>query len=314
MLGSRRRPRRTSGTLLPRKSLPEETEQEEENVQQQNDALPKELLRVPEGPAEPRNKKLGTDAIPTSLQPGSNQGMIPTVQPSCKVRSSEGIERIEKDNDKPIQIQPDSIDTLGRFETENLRTKWFLQETNSPGPRENASPFMVNGDVSSTCSSKRPSLESSKGSSEEMDGNKLFPVELPLKKRKSLSDSLLCNVPQNGEPTQNGDLNNSTPSDQNINRRQYIVDTKGKLSPTTERKQNYSKQNGSPFSNKKALYSNGPCIKHSDEEANSRNRTTTHPCYDPMDLSKRRRNAACTVAILSPSDRGSENDFLETKI
>lgn len=136
-----------------------------------------------------------------------------------------------------------------------------------------------------------------------------------MRQQKSLSDSLLCTVQQNDTSTINSDLSAQTPSDQNIDREHSLGELQGKLSPSAQRKQNYSKQNGSPLPEKKALFSNGPCCKHSDDELNiQRNRTTTHPCYDPMDLPKRRRNAACTVAILSPSDRASDNDFLETKI
>ena len=214
-----------------------------------------------------------------------------------------------------VKPQPDPIDPLGHFQKNDMRTKWFLQATASPELKEKAAPVILNGDFSSPNSSQRPSLDSSQGSSEQEDSNQLYPLN-PQRKRKSLSDSLLCTVSQDDGPKPNGVLLDGSPSEQNVSTARCKDDTQGNSSPKARRKQNFSKQNGSPLSHKKALYSNGPCSKHSDEEMNSqRNRTTTHPCYDPLDFpTKRRRNAACTVAILSPSERGSESDFLETKI
>lgn len=289
-------------------------------MQQQNDAMVKDAPGEEHGTNEPSGNKLESDVILTLTQPDSNQDPVSTAQLSCTVRFPEGNGSTDLIIERPLQTQPDqSDDPLGRIGKENLRTKWFLQGDNSNGQRETTSPVIVNGDIGSACSSRRPSLESGKGSSQEINSNQLLPEELPLKNRKSLSDSLLCTVLQNDRQlVQNGDIRNglsSNQSNQNINREHCAGDPKGKLSPNAERKQNYSKQNGSPFSHKKATYNNGPCCKHSDEELNNqRSRTTTHPCYDPMDLPKRRRNAACTVAILSPSDRASDNDFLETKI
>lgn len=312
ILGSRRRPRRISGTLGPRKSVPEEVEPEDENTQQQNGTLPKDTAWIEPGTAEWNNTKLETDSIiqPTSsdLNPESTELRGRACSPKVNGCVGMGTER-------PIIPKTDSLDPLGRSEKENDRAKWFVQDTNSMGQKEQASPFVVNGGIGSTCSSKRPSLASSKGSSEEMDSDQLHTLEIPMRQQKSLSDSLLCTVQQNDTSTINSDLSAQTPSDQNIDREHSLGELQGKLSPSAQRKQNYSKQNGSPLPEKKALFSNGPCCKHSDDELNiQRNRTTTHPCYDPMDLPKRRRNAACTVAILSPSDRASDNDFLETKI
>ena len=205
---------------------------------------------------------------------------------------------------------------------ENIRTKWFLEGTNCAKPKQNGrgEKVMVNGDVNSTCF-KRPSLDYSGKSVEEFNSNHLSTGEYPLKKRKSLSDSLLCTIPQDGGKKPNNDILNGPsllrgPStEENANKGQYIDTQEDKLSPSVERKENFSKQNGSPFSHKKPASSNGPCCKHSDEDINNqRNRTTTHPCYDPVELPKRRRNAACTVAILSPGDRTGSEDFLETKI
>ena len=313
MFSSRRRPRRTSGTLVSPKSVPGEVEPTDEKELQQDiqHALPKELSRVEQGAAKPCNNKPGSYATPQPLQPELN-----VENTLCGARSPVGNQRAEMDIGSPFQAQLDSVNPFGNSEKDNMRTKCFFQGTNSPGPTEKCSPVMMNGDLGSSCSSKRPSLESEKESSEEINSSQLQPEELPLRKRKSLSDSLLCRVSQNDIPTQNGDLVNGTPSDQNVHRVRCAGEPKRKCSPNVERKQNYSKQNGSPFSHKKALHNNEPSSKHSDEEINNqRNRTTTHPCYDPSDLPKgRRRNAACTVTILSPKDRASENDFLETKI
>lgn len=318
VFSSRRRSRRTSGTLAPPKSVPGEVEPTEEKEQQLHiqHALPKDLSHVEQGAAKPSNTKPGSNATPQPLQPDLNVEPITVEKAPCGARSPIGNQRVEIDIGSPFQAQLDSVNPFGNSEKDNIRTKWFFQGTNSPGPTEKSSPVMMNGDLGSTCSSKRPSLESEKEASEEINSNQLQPEELPLRKRKSLSDSLLCTVSQNDVPTQNGDLVNGTPSDQNIYKARCAGEPKGKCPPNVERKQNYSKQNGSPFSHKKALHNNEPCSKHSDEEINNqRNRTTTHPCYDPSDLPKgRRRNAACTVTILSPKDRASENDFLETKI
>ena len=316
MFSSRRRSRRTSGTLATPKSVPGVVEPVEENEQQQNNehALLKDLSRVEQRTEKPSNTKPGSNATPQPLQPDLKVEPTTMEKSPCKTRF--GNESVEIDFGCPFQVQLDSVDPFGNSEKDNIRTKWFFQGANSPGPPDKSPPVMMNGDIGSSCSSKRPSLESEKGSSEEMNSNQLQPEEIPMRKRKSLSDSLLCTVSQNDALTQNGDLPNGTPSDQNIYRARSAGEPRGKCSPNIERKQHYSKQNGSPFSHKKALHNAVPCRNNSDQKINNqRNRTTTHPCYDLSDLPKsRRRNAACTVTILSPKDRASENDFLETKI
>lgn len=231
------------------------------------------------------------------------------VQPFCRAHSPIGNNLKEKDVQNTVKAQPDPFDSLERLQKDNIRAKWFLQDPNSQEPTEKATPIIVNGDINSYNSSQRPLLGQSPGSTEELDSNQLYPIS-PLKKRKSFSDSLLCTVPQDEDQRQRDDLVNGLPSDHSIDRGGGSVKLNSKETNSPN-----SQQKGSPLSNKKVLNTNGPCSKHGDEETiSSRNRTTTHPCYDPMDFSKRRRNAACTVGILPPSERGSESDFLETNI
>ena len=85
LLGSRRRPRRTPGTLGSRKSVPEEVEPEDENTQQQNGGLTKDMAWIEPVTAECNNTHLEIDSIlqPTSsdLNPESTeplgQGALP---------------------------------------------------------------------------------------------------------------------------------------------------------------------------------------------------------------------------------------------
>lgn len=306
----RRRPRRTSGTLVPRRALPDETGKEEEDMQKGGDTLSQQLSRAEQGTADVNSNNQVPETIPTP----PNQTPIPGMQPIGTVHSP-----VQNGEDQADITPQNETDPLAPFRcpAKDIRTKWFLEGNNCVEPKQNdpEGGVMVNGAVNSTCF-KRPSLDSSSKSSEELDSTHLSPMEYPLKKRKSLSDSLLCTVPQDGEKLQSSHLPNGTSTEGgNVNNGQYIDAAKDKLSPSIERKQNFSKQNGSPFSHKKPSSSNGPCCKHSDEDINNqRNRTTTHPCYDPVELPKRRRNAACTVAILSPGDRSGSDDFLETKI
>ena len=306
---SRRRPRRTSGTLqLPRQSVQEEIEEGEE-VQQQANALSHDLSRANQVTAENQSKKFSCNANPSPERPNSDRESVAMVQPFCRAHSPIGNNLKEKDVQNTVKAQPDPFDSLERLQKENIRAKWFLQDPNSQVPTEKATPIIVNGDINSFNSSQRPLLGQNPGSTEELDSNQLYPIS-PLKKRKSFSDSLLCTVPQDEDQRQRDELVNGLPSDHSIDRGGGSVKLNSKETNSPN-----SKQKGSPLSNKKVLNTNGPCSKHSDEETiSSRNRTTTHPCYDPMDFSKRRRNAACTVGILPPSERGSESDFLETNI
>lgn len=306
---SRRRPRRTSGTLqLPRKSVPEEVEEGEE-LQQQANALSHDLSRASQVTTEKQNKNFSSNTNPSPERPNSERESVAMVQPFCRMHSPIGNNLKEKDVQNIDKAQPDPFDSLERLQKDNIRAKWFLQDPNSQEPKEKATPITVNGDINSSNSSQRPLLGQSPGSTEEQDSNQLYPLS-PLKKRKSFSDSLLCALPQDQDQRQRGDLVNGLPSDHSIDGGGGPVklNSKETISPN-------SQQKGSPLSNKKVLNTNGPCSKHSDEETiSSRNRTTTHPCYDPLEFSKRRRNAACTVGILPPSERGSESDFLETNI
>lgn len=277
--------------------------------------MSQQLSQAEQGTAESNNEIRVPGTIPTPPNQESSPSMIQTVDFSGQNGDDQSNETLQNDADPLVPV--------ACTEKRNIRAKWFLEGTNCAKPKQNdpGGNVMVNGDVNSTCF-KRPSLDSSDKSSEELNSNHLSPGEYPLKKRKSLSDSLLCTVPQDGGKMKNSDLPNGPslhrgPSmEGNANKGLYIGASKDKLSPSAERKQNFSKQNGSPFSHKKPASSNGPCCKHSDEDINNqRNRTTTHPCYDPLELpTKRRRNAACTVAILSPGDRSGSEDFLETKI
>lgn len=269
--------------------------------------MSQQLSRAEQGTAhaESDSDKCGSETVPTQAE--TNQESTPVMQ---RMRMDSPAQSSDDQLESTLQNEADPLFPV----KENPRTKWFLEGPNCTKPRQNdpGGEAMVNGDVNSTCF-KRPSVDSSDRSSDELNSNHLSLVEYPLKKRKSLSDSLLCTLPQDGGDIYS-DIRNGTPLQNNVNKAKYIDTPKGKFSPGVERKQNFSKQNGSSFSHKKPASSNGPCCKHSDEDINcQRNRTTTHPCYDPMELPKRRRNAACTVAILSPDDRGSE-DFLETKI
>ena len=54
--------------------------------------------------------------------------------------------------ERPILPQTDH---LGRSEKENRSPKWLVQDTHSVEQKEKASPFVVNGGISSTCSSKK---------------------------------------------------------------------------------------------------------------------------------------------------------------
>jgi len=301
----RRRPRRTSGTLAPRRALPDETGKEEEDLQQGGDPLSQQLLRTEQGAAELNSNSQVSEEIPAS----PNQTPIPGRQPMQNGDDQAGI--TPKNETYPLVPS-------GCFSKDNIRAKWFIEGSNCGKPKQSdpgGGEVLVNGAVNSTYF-KRPSSDASSKSSAELDTGHLSPQEYTLKKRKSLSDSLLCAVPQEGEKLQSSYLPNGFSTQEgNVNNVQHNDIAKDKLSPSIDRKQNHLKQNGSPFSHKKPATSNGPCCKHSDEDMNNqRNRTSTHPCYDPAELPKRRRNAACTVAILSPGDRSGSDDFLETKI
>lgn len=301
----RRRPRRTSGTLAPRRAPPDETGKEEEDLQQEGVPLSQQLSPTEQGAAELNSNSQVSEAIPAS----PNQTPTPGRQPMQNGEDQAGI--TPKNETYPLVPS-------GCLSKDNIRTKWFIEGSNCGKPKQSdpgGGEVLVNGAVNSTYF-KRPSSDASSKSSAELDTGHLSSQEYTLKKRKSLSDSLLCAVPQEGEKLQNSYLPNG-PSTQegNVSNGQYNDIAKDKLSPSIDRKQNHLKQNGSLFSHKKPATGNGPCCKHSDEDMNNqRNRTTTHPCYDPVELPKRRRNAACTVAILSPGDRSGSDDFLETKI
>lgn len=261
------------------------------------------------------------DQVPEAIPASRNQTPIQGMQPVGAVPAHSPVQSGDDQGGMALQNETDPFVPYGSPGKGNIRTKWFLEGNNCTKPKQSnpggggSGGVMVNGAVNSTYF-KRPSLDSSSKSSAELDTSQLSPLEYPLKKRKSLSDSLLCTVPQGGEKLPSSCLPNGPSTENgNVNNGQYIDAPKDKLSPRTDRKPNYSKQNGSPFSHKKPASGNGPCCKHSDEDINNqRNRTTTHPCYDPVELPKRRRNAACTVAILSPGDRSGSDDFLETKI
>lgn len=312
----RRRPRRTSGTLLPRKALPDEAGKEDD-VQEQSDTLLQQLSRAEQGTADINSENRVSQTIPTPPKQESSPGIQPILVVQVPGQSG------DDPANETLQNEEDPLVPCAGTAKQNLRKKWFLEGTNCVKPKQNdpEENAMANGDVNSThC--KRPSLDPSDKSSEGFNSNQLSTGEYPLKKRKSLSDSLLCTVPQDsGGHMKNSELPNGPAllrgplTRGNVNTGHDIDSPKDKLSPSIERKQNFSKQNGSPFSHKKQASKNGPCCKHSDEDINNqRNRTSTHPCYDPIELPKRRRNAACTVAILSPGDRSGSDDFLETKI
>ena len=274
-------------------------------MQQGGDPLSQQLSGAEQSTPELNRNQQVPEAILTS----PNQTPIP------------GMQTIQNGDDQAgitPQNETDSFVPFGCPSKDNIRTKWFIEGNNCANPKQSdpgGGGVMVNGAVNSTYF-KRPSLDTSSKSSAELDTGHLSTLEYPLKKRKSLSDSLLCTVPQDGEKLQSSYLPNGHSTEGgNVNNGQYIDAAKDKRSPSIDRKQNYSIQNGSPFSHKKPASGNGSCCKHSDEDMNNqRNRTTTHPCYDPVELPKRRRNAACTVAILSPGDRSGSDDFLETKI
>ena len=268
-----------------------------------------------QGIAEVNSHNQVSEAIPTSR----NQTPIPGIQ---SIGAVPAYSPVQNGNDQGGTALQNGTDPFVPFEIpaqDNIRAKWFLEGNNCAKPKQidpGRVGVMVNGAVNSIYF-KRPSLDSSSKSSAELDTSQLSPMENSLKKRKSLSDSLLCTVPQDGETQQSSCLSNGPSTEGgNVNNGHYVDAAKDKLSPRIDRKQNYSKQNGSPFSHKKPASNNGPCCKHSDEDINNqRNRTTTHPCYDPVELPpKRRRNAACTVALISPGDRSGSDDFLETKI
>ena len=273
-----------------------------------------QLTGAEQSTAELNSNKQVPVASPTSR----NQTPIPGIQPIGAVPAYSPVQNGDDQGGTALQNETDPFVPFESPAKDNIRAKWFLEGNNCAKPKQSDTggvAVMVNGAVNSTYF-KRPSLDSSSKSSADLDTNQLSPMESPLKKRKSLSDSLLCTVPQDGEKQQNSCLPNGPSTESgNVNNGQNVDAAKDKLSPRIDRKQNYSKQNGSPFSHKKPGSSNGPCCKHSDEDINNqRNRTTTHPCYDPVELPKRRRNAACTVAIISPGDRSGSDDFLETKI
>lgn len=314
VLGSRRRPRKPFETFVPRKSEPQATEAMD---LQQTDAGLNGSLRVEQGITDPTNSKLGSDMINVA-QRNLNQP-ITAAHLSCRTSSPDCDECVKMDIviERPVQAQPRALDTSEQLQKENQRPKWFYRGKNSLEEREKTSKVIVNGgDTDSTCSSKRPSLESCKGSCDELNSNQSTNLKLPLKTRKSFSDSLLCTVPQNDHHAQKGDLFENKPLDSNNIRTAVSREPKRRPSADTQRKANSSKLNGSLFTQKKVPYPNGPCWKHGDEDThnNQRERTSTHPCYDPMDLPKKRRNAECTVTTLPQNDTASDNDFLETKI
>ena len=254
------------------------------------------------------------EAIPTSR----NQTPIPGKQSIGAVPAYSPVQNGDDQGGTALQNGTDPFVPFEIPAKDNIRAKWILEGDNCAKPKQSDTggvAVMVNGAVNSTYF-KRPSLDSSSKSSAELDTSQLSPIENPLKKRKSLSDSLLCTVPQDGETEQSSCLSNGPSTEGgNVNNGQYVDTAKDTLSLRIDRKQNYAKQNGSPFSHKKPASNNGPCCKHSNEGINiQRNRTTTHPCYDPVELPKRRRNAACTVAVISAGDRSGSDDFLETKI
>ena len=284
-------------------------------MQQGGDPLSQQLSRPEQGTTELNCNNQVPETTPSS----PDQIPIPGMQPIATVRAHSPV---QNGDDQGGITTPNETDPFVPFgfpsKKDNIRTKWFLEGDNCAKPKQSNSGgvgVMVNGSVNSTYF-KRPSLDTSIKSSEELDTSQLSPMEYHLKKRKSLSDSLLCTVPQDGEKLKSSCLPNGPSTEgENVNSGEYIDTEKDKLSPRIDKKQNYSKQNGSPFAHKKPASGNGPCCKHSDEDINNqRNRTTTHPCYDPLELPKRRRNAACTVAILSHGDRSGSDDFLETKI
>ena len=258
------------------------------------------------------------DQVPKAITTSRNQTPIPAIQPMGALPVNSPVQNGDDQGGTALQNETDTFIPLESPAKDNIRAKWFLEGNSCAKPKQSVTGgmgVMVNGAVNSTYF-KRPSLDSSSKSSSELDSNQLSPMENPLKKRKSLSDSLLCTVPQDGEKQHSSCLPNGPSTESGIvNNAQHVDAAKDELSPRIDRKQNYSKQNGSPFSHKKPACNNGQCCKHPDEDINNqRNRTTTHPCYDPVELPKRRRNAACTVAIISPGDRSGSDDFLETKI
>lgn len=276
-----------------------------------------QLSRAEQGTADYNSENRVPDTIPTPPKQESSPGKQPIFMVQAPGQSG------DNPANETLQNEADPLVPRAGTTKQNLRTKWFLEGNNCAKPKKNdpEGNVMVNGDVNSTYC-KTPSLDSSDKSSEGLNSNQLSTGEYPLKKRKSLSDSLLCTVSQDsGGHMKISELSNGPTflrgplTGENVNKGHNIDSPKSKLSPSHERKQNFSKQNGSPFSHKKQASMNGPCCKHSDEDINNqRNRTSTHPCYDPFELPKRRRNAACTVAIMSPGDRSGSDDFLETKI
>ena len=313
VLGSRRRPRRSTDILVSHKTTPQDTDSMD--PQQAADSLPKmanDLSQTEQEITQLSNSKLGPDVIEQQnvTQPITNE------QLQCRAPTSDcGDDYPEIKTESPAKKLLSPFNSTGHLEKDSQRSKWFPNARTSPELRQQTSRITVNGEGESTCSSKRPSLESSKGSCDEISRNPSNSLELPLKPRKSLSDSLLWTVPQSDHRTQNGDLHKVNPPDLQLNREGTLGDQKGRPSPEMQRKPHCSKLNGTPFSPKKGPCTNVPCSKHGDEEKyHKRERTSTHPCFDPMDLPKRRRNAACAVAILPYNGNANDNDFLETKI
>ena len=142
-----------------------------------------QLSRAEQGTADVNSNNQVLETIPTP----PNQTPIPSMQPIGTVHS-------------PVQNGDDQADITPQNETDplvpfgcpanDIRTKWFLEGNNCAKPKQNGpGAVIVNGAVNSTCF-KRPSLDASSKSSEELDGTHLSPMEYPLKKRKSLSGTL----------------------------------------------------------------------------------------------------------------------------
>lgn len=308
VLGSRRRPRRSTDIIPSYKTTPQDP-------LQAADSMPKmanDLSRTEREITQLSNSKLGPDVIGQQNLAES----IKNEQLQCRAHTPDcGDDYLEIKTESPAKNLQSPFNSTGHLEQDSQRSKLFPKARTSPELREQTSRVTVNGEGESTCSSKRPSLESSKGSCDEISRNPSNSLELPLKPRKSLSDSLLCTVPQSDHLTQNGDLQRVNPPDLQLNRECALGDQKGRSSLELQRKPQCSKLNGTPFSPKRGPYANGPCSKHADEEKyHKRERTSTHPCFDPLDLPKRRRNAACAVSILPHNGHANDNDFLETKI
>ena len=297
----KRRPRRNYASLALGKERSGEAEKCAENGQESSNPVASTGQGDPEGLLTGNSHS--SSNVPNPSQSRSREGLNLDNQSPNRAHSPQQDKTFERDI---------SREYVGRPVPENGHSNHPKHE-NAAHPREHiplAKVTTANGDVPSEYC-KNPSLTSKEKLFEEPDYNHLYPIDHSLIKRKSLSDSLLFSVPQNHHKN-NEPRNGKQPCSKNVGRENGQRSSKINNVSESEDEPNFTKQNGSPFAHTKPPPNNGSRCKHSEEKNKPpRDRTTTHPFYDPVEVpGKKRRNAACTMAILS----SAEHDFLETNI